>query len=61
MAKIDNLLKEYKVLETIGQGSFGKVKRAISRISSQPVAIKVIEKRLIDNVEVCFMCLGLMV
>jgi len=44
--------REYKFFETIGQGSFGKVKRAMCKRTSNTVAIKIIDKRLIGDVEV---------
>lgn len=40
----NSLSKKYKILKTIGEGSFGMVKLAIHLPTMEKVAIKVIEK-----------------
>ena len=41
----NNILDDYKLLETIGEGTFGKVKLAIHKQTNQEVAIKIFEKK----------------
>ncbi|KAI9735957.1 MAG: Protein kinase [Cirrosporium novae-zelandiae] len=38
-------LGQYKIIKTLGEGSFGKVKLAIHQISGQQVALKIISRR----------------
>lgn len=38
-------LGQYDVKKTLGEGSFGKVKLAIHRVSGQQVALKIISRR----------------
>lgn len=38
-------LGQYDVKKTLGEGSFGKVKLAVHRISGQQVALKIISRR----------------
>jgi serine/threonine protein kinase len=42
--KFNKQLKEYNILSTIGEGTYGKVKLAIHIASNETVAIKIIEK-----------------
>ena len=42
---VKNLIDEYILLETIGEGTFGKVKLAIHKKTNQEVAIKIFEKK----------------
>ena len=41
----NNILDDYILLETIGEGTFGKVKLAIHKQTNQEVAIKIFEKK----------------
>lgn len=38
-------LGQYKILETLGEGSFGKVKLAVHQVTGQKVALKIISRR----------------
>ena len=38
-------LGQYTVVKTLGEGSFGKVKLAVHRVSGQKVALKIISRR----------------
>ncbi|KAK0256347.1 hypothetical protein B0A54_10747 [Friedmanniomyces endolithicus] len=40
-----NRMGQYNVIKTLGEGSFGKVKLAIHRVSNQQVALKIIARR----------------
>ena len=44
-----NILYEYSIKETIGKGSFSKVKLGINKSTGEKVAIKILEKRKIKN------------
>nr|XP_020470564.1 NUAK family SNF1-like kinase 1 [Monopterus albus] len=44
-----NLKHRYEVMETLGKGTYGKVKRAVERASLKTVAIKSIRKEHITN------------
>lgn len=46
----DVSLENYTLLETIGEGTFGKVKKAVHHISKTFVAIKILEKSKITQV-----------
>eukprot|EP00286_Rhodomonas_abbreviata_P015092 CAMPEP_0181318008 /NCGR_PEP_ID=MMETSP1101-20121128/16776_1 /TAXON_ID=46948 /ORGANISM="Rhodomonas abbreviata, Strain Caron Lab Isolate" /LENGTH=405 /DNA_ID=CAMNT_0023425447 /DNA_START=245 /DNA_END=1459 /DNA_ORIENTATION=+ len=49
--KHGDVLSAYHVHETIGAGSFGKVKKATKKSTGETVAIKIIDKKLIGDVE----------
>lgn len=38
-------LGQYKIVKTLGEGSFGKVKLAVHEVSGQKVALKIISRR----------------
>ena len=38
-------LGQYKILDTLGEGSFGKVKLAVHQVTGQKVALKIISRR----------------
>ena len=42
-----NILNEYSIKGTIGQGAFSKVKLGINKLTGEKVAIKIIDKRKI--------------
>ena len=42
-------LSNYKYIKNIGEGTFGKVKLAIRKLTGEKVAIKVLQKNLITN------------
>ena len=42
-------LPNYKITETLGSGTFGKVKAAIHIPSGQKVAIKIIDKKTLKD------------
>lgn len=42
---------EYRLLKTLGQGEFGKVKLAVSQQEQKQVAIKFIKKSLLSNAD----------
>ena len=44
-----NVIKNYKYIKTIGEGTFGKVKLANHIITGEKVAIKILEKNLIKG------------
>ena len=44
-----NILNEYAIKETIGKGTFSKVKLGITKSTGEKVAIKILEKRKIKN------------
>lgn len=46
-----NELKDYKIGKTIGSGSFSKVKIATHILSKQKVAIKIIDKKMMAEIE----------
>ena len=43
--KVDQRIGQYSVKKTLGEGSFGKVKLAVHRISGQEVALKIISRK----------------
>jgi 5'-AMP-activated protein kinase catalytic alpha subunit len=46
-------VQDYDVMETIGEGTFGKVKKGIHKLTNIPVAIKILEKeRIVDGADV---------
>ena len=48
--KIEQRIGQYSVKKTLGEGSFGKVKLAVHRVSGQEVALKIIaRKKLISR------------
>src|SRR6266487_3345637 len=42
-------LGQYKIIKTLGEGSFGKVKLAVHEISGQKVALKIISRRKVAS------------
>ena len=42
-----NILNEFSIKETIGQGSFSKVKLGINKLTGEKVAIKIMDKKII--------------
>ncbi len=38
-------LDQYEIIKTLGEGSFGKVKLAVHKVSGQKVALKIISRR----------------
>ena len=42
-----NILNEYSLKETIGKGSFSKVKLGINKLTGEKVAIKILDKKKI--------------
>ena len=42
-----NILNEFSIKETIGQGSFSKVKLGINKLTGEKVAIKIMDKKRI--------------
>ena len=42
-------LQNYEFVKTIGEGTFGKVKLAIHKLTEEQVAIKILEKAKIKN------------
>ena len=42
-------LENYTFIKTIGEGTFGKVKLAIHKLTQEKVAIKILEKKKINN------------
>ncbi|KAK5143266.1 hypothetical protein LTR04_001943 [Oleoguttula sp. CCFEE 6159] len=47
--QIAKRLGQYEIIKTLGEGSFGKVKLAIHRVSGQKVALKIIGRRKLVN------------
>lgn len=47
----NSLLSHYDILKTIGEGSFGKVKLSIHIPTNEYVAIKILDKRKIEDEE----------
>ncbi|EJU00526.1 Pkinase-domain-containing protein [Dacryopinax primogenitus] len=45
------IIGQYKVLENIGEGSFGKVKLAVHTVTGQKVAMKIINRQMIAQME----------
>ena len=46
-------VSHYAVGKTIGEGTFGKVKKGIHKLTGLPVAIKILEKeRIVDLADV---------
>ena len=48
---VDNVLPNYKLGKTLGIGSFGKVKIAEHALTGHKVAIKILNRRKIKNME----------
>lgn len=49
----EQALQHYQICQTIGEGTFGKVKKGIHKLTGQPVAIKVLEKsRILEAADV---------
>ena len=46
---IDNITDIYDIKEKLGQGSFGSVNKAVRKGGSNEVAIKIIDKKSLDN------------
>ena len=46
----DRLIGDYKIEKTLGQGTFGKVKQGYHIFTGQKVAIKILDKWKIDDV-----------
>ena len=46
---IQNILNEYQIKETIGKGTFSKVKLGINKSTGEKVAIKILDKRKIKT------------
>lgn len=44
------VIGNYRIGETIGQGTFGKVKLGIHLVTSEKVAVKILEKQKIKDV-----------
>ncbi len=44
-----NILYDYTIKETIGTGTFSKVKLGINKSTGEKVAIKILDKRKIKN------------
>jgi len=49
-SKRQMIIGSYRVIKTIGQGTFGKVKEGIHLFTQQKVAIKILEKDKITEV-----------
>jgi len=48
--KIEQRIGAYQIIRTLGEGSFGKVKLAVHRVTNQQVALKIIaRKKLISR------------
>lgn len=45
------IFRHYQFMHTLGQGSFGKVKLAVNTVSNEKVAIKIVDKATIADVE----------
>jgi carbon catabolite-derepressing protein kinase len=45
VSRASQRLGQYKIVKTLGEGSFGKVKLAVHEISQQQVALKIISRR----------------
>ena len=46
---IQNILNEYQIKETVGKGTFSKVKLGINKSTGEKVAIKILDKRMIKT------------
>jgi carbon catabolite-derepressing protein kinase len=44
-SRTNNRLGQYDIKKTLGEGSFGKVKLAIHRVTKQQVALKIINRK----------------
>ena len=44
-------IDDFKSIQAIGNGKFGKVYRAVEKNSQQPVALKVVYKSLLEKFE----------
>ena len=44
-SKAEQRIGQYTIMRTLGEGSFGKVKLAMHRISGQEVALKIISRK----------------
>lgn len=49
LARPSARLVQYEIIKTLGEGSFGKVKLAVHRISGQKVALKIINRRKLQT------------
>ncbi len=47
--RIGQRIGQYSVKKTLGEGSFGKVKLAVHRISGQEVALKIISRKKLNS------------
>eukprot|EP01117_Protostelium_nocturnum_P008211 TRINITY_DN292_c0_g3_i1.p1 TRINITY_DN292_c0_g3~~TRINITY_DN292_c0_g3_i1.p1 ORF type:complete len:332 (-),score=94.76 TRINITY_DN292_c0_g3_i1:38-1033(-) len=47
-----NWIDEYDVLETIGEGCFGKVKLGVCKTTGEKVALKLIDHKLLSNTKI---------
>ena len=43
--KAEQRIGQYQIIRTLGEGSFGKVKLAVHRVTGQEVALKIIARR----------------
>ena len=46
---IQNILNQYQIKETIGKGTFLKVKLGINKSTGEKIAIKILDKRKIKT------------
>jgi serine/threonine protein kinase len=49
LEKKGSIYNEYKVVDVIGRGSFGVVKKIVHRTSGKPYALKIIKKSCCKN------------
>jgi len=49
LARPSARLGQYEIIKTLGEGSFGKVKLAVHRVSGQKVALKIINRRKLQT------------
>lgn len=47
--KPESRLGQYRIVKTVGEGSFGKVKLAIHEVTGQHVALKIISRKNLTN------------
>lgn len=43
--RLEQRLGQYRIVRTLGEGSFGKVKLAVHKVSGQEVALKIINRK----------------